>query len=430
MGRQTGSIPDTDDGVEMLHDGRQFNSSNSWSMQSAEDDLPAYKRYLRGCCGLSEKFRAYQGKMLLLTAVTLLGMKSAAFKYLNKSDKNLFTPCSTICTSQTITLFVIFIFKKDDVVWERITAVRSKEWLAMCGIALAFNVFGPFLEYGALDAGMSNSDKSILAQLSPLYLMMLAKPAGVRQDWPSKTETFIVGIMFLGMLMSFVVPSLVLGKPVLEQMGPGVSPLFMVLAALADPISILLNKRYLRGVPIGILCVFRNLVGTVVYHAVALYRGKNPFCFSFGDPRAVTLWLNMLWYGGLLTAIPKICFLMAILRCSPLTLSIGINALFFINLLAGAVILGESPSGLRAYGIGTIGFALCLTIYTEYRKALKQGTFDEESEFNALMKPARTDNRAIEQKRGTYIGERRLARGVSFHEEFSMYELWRGAVTI
>ena len=141
----------------------------------------------------------------------------------------------------------------------------------------------------------------------------------------------------------------------------------------------------------------------------------------------------MLWYGGVLTAIPKICFLQAILLCSPLSISSAINAMFFINLVAGAVILQENPCTLKVYGIGTIGFAMCLSLYTEYRKALKAGLYDEE-EYDSLMRPTRKDNRSVNteynKKRDTYIGERRHARGLSFSEQISMYDLLRSAITI
>ena len=70
--------------------------------------------------------------------------------------------------------------------------------------------------------------------------------------------------------------------------------LIFFISTLCDPISIIINKRFVTNVPIGFVC-YRQILGTILYHCIALSRGVNVFCFT--SSTVPKLWINMLWFG-------------------------------------------------------------------------------------------------------------------------------------
>ena len=71
--------------------------------------------------------------------------------------------------------------------------------------------------------------------------------------------------------------------------------LMIFISTLCDPLSIIINKRFVTKVPIGFFVCYRQILGTILYHGIALLRGVDVFCFT--SSTVPKLWINMLWFG-------------------------------------------------------------------------------------------------------------------------------------
>ena len=308
------------------------------------------------------------GKLCLTIAILCFGAKIAVFEHLNRTQPDIFTPCSTLCAGQTVSLVVlIFAMWKDIFNFEEVKKIPLITWFWMSLGTMLFTVLSPMLLYNGLTT-VNVTRATIIQRFEVVHLLLLAKPLGIAKKWPSKWEIINCILIVIGIMLTLILSF----EMYIGHMDYIVSSgeLLIYLSTICDPLSIIINKRYLKNIPIGFFAFYRQFLGTIIYHLIAVSRGVNIFCFTTSTNQ--TLWLNMLWFGPCFTAIPKVCILYAMFNCEPLTLTFGTNMLFVISIAFAAIIMGENPCRVHMIGILIIVFAILSGLAREVKRAFKQ----------------------------------------------------------
>ena len=237
------------------------------------------------------------GKLCLIIAVVLFGAKIAVFSELERNEPDVYTPCSTICAGQTVSLvFLLTAMKNDAFNLKLIKSIPRKTWFWMTAGTILFTVLSPMLLYNGLTT-VNVTRATIIQRFEVINLLLLAKPLGIADKWPSKWELSNCFLIFIGIVLTLLLsykhfhPDS--GGYMMYIVSNG--ELMIFLSTICDPLSIIINKRFVKEVPIGFFVCYRQLLGTIIYHSIALWRGVNVFCFT--SLTVQKLWINMLWYG-------------------------------------------------------------------------------------------------------------------------------------
>eukprot|EP00943_MAST-04B_sp_MAST-4B-sp1_P009950 g9950.t1 len=238
---------------------------------------------------------------------------------------------------------------------------------------MLFTVASPMLFYEGLET-VNVTRAAIIKRFEVIHLMLLAKPLGIAEKWPSKWETINCIILVLGIVLTLVLSyDAFMGHTnYILQSGE----FLIYLSTICDPLSIIINKRFINDVPLGFFAFYRQFLGTIALHMINLSRGVNVFCFNSVSNQ--TLWLNMLWYGPGFTAIPKICILYAMFNCEPIILTFGTNLLFVIEIASAAIIRQENPCRVHLIGILIIVFSILSGLAREIKRSFAQKSLSQQ----------------------------------------------------
>lgn len=161
----------------------------------------------------------------------------------------------------------------------------------------------------------------------------------------------------LGVVTAVVFPILVQHHPMEGKIGY----VYLVLGGWGYTLSLLITKKYLVHLPVGVLSFFKLSLGTILFHFLSVWQHgqmdmpsmtSSSSSSSFYYPPA--LLRTMLWYAPLFVTSTQVLWLRALKLCSPSVLSIGMNANFVVTVLMGGVILGKWPTVGEMVGGGFI----------------------------------------------------------------------------
>lgn len=138
------------------------------------------------------------------------------------------------------------------------------------------------------------------------------------------------------MALALVEPAFEGGKVTLN-----VGVLYLLLGGFGYVGSLFTLKAWLRGVPLGLLALFRVIVGTVFYHLLALAQGSTPELERLYDWH---LWRCMLWFGFVFVLLGQALWLLALRECDPGLISLGTSFMFILNMAWAAVLLKRFPT--------------------------------------------------------------------------------------
>ena len=237
------------------------------------------------------------GKICLFVAVVLIGGKIAVYSQLEHTEPDVYTPCSTLCAGQTVSLvFLLTAMRKDVFNLELIKSIPRITWFWMTIGTLLFTVLSPMLVFNAVKT-VNVTRITIIQRSEVIFLLFLAKPLGIAEKWPSKWEIgncFLIALgIVLTLLLSYEYFHPVSGGYLMHIVSN--DELMVFISTLCDPLSIIINKRFVTKVPIGFFVCYRQILGTILYHCIALLRGVDVFCFT--SSTVPKLWINMLWFG-------------------------------------------------------------------------------------------------------------------------------------
>ena len=151
----------------------------------------------------------------------------------------------------------------------------------------------------------------------------------------------------LGVVTAVIFPIVVQHHPMEGKVGY----VYLVLGGWGYTLSLLITKKYLVDLPVGLLSLVKLSLGTLLFHILSVWQhGKmdmpsmtsSSSSSSFYYPPA--LLRTMLWYAPLFVTSTQVLWLRALKLCSPSVLFIGMNANFVVTVLMGGVILGKWPT--------------------------------------------------------------------------------------
>ncbi len=227
-----------------------------------------------------------RGVAILLAAMVINASNSAAFKFVQGQAPDIVTSCNVLCSTNMIGLVTLPILFRRDLTLAKVRAIRVGQWLALLVGTLLFQVIGPFFFLKGLGT-TSVSQAAILARLDQVefYVFSLACLGEQCNGWDGAAN-----LLTLVAVVIAIVISPAFGQP----LSLDASSIYIIVSTFGYSGSLLVSKRYLTSVPVGIVGVFRLLVGTLSFHAYTITMGGGDGFINLYDAR---LWVHMWWYG-------------------------------------------------------------------------------------------------------------------------------------
>lgn len=205
----------------------------------------------------------------------------------------------------------------------------------------------------------------------------------------------------LGVVTAVVFPVVVEHHPMEGKVGY----VYLVLGGWGYTLSLLITKKYLVHLPVGLLSLFKLSLGTILFHFLSVWQHgqmdmpsmASSSSSSFYYPPA--LLRTMLWYAPLFVTSTQVLWLRALKLCSPSVLSIGMNANFVVTVLMGGVILGKWPTVGEMVG----GAFILVSIVSGVAETVVDGR-KEEGEKEG--RGGRSRRRRRKEKRDEEVGEK------------------------
>merc|ERR1711972_913827 len=150
----------------------------------------------------------------------------------------------------------------------------------------------------------------------------------------------------------------------------------MVLSGFVFVASLFVTKKFLAGIPTGILAMLRLGGGTLIYHVTVLLRGS---ALGFADIYSAAYWKQVWWYALIYVSLAQTMWLTALAHADSTAISVGTTTLFVLTLLWAMALLGSFPTGPQWLGSLFIGASVVSSIARSVKKAgMKKAVTDEE----------------------------------------------------
>jgi len=209
----------------------------------------------------------------------------------------------------------------------------------------------------------------------------------------------------LGVVTTVVFPIVVQHHPMEGKIGY----VYLVLGGWGYTLSLLITKKYLVHLPVGLLSLFKLSFGTILFHFLSVWQHgqmdmpsiitSSSSSSSFYYPPS--LLRTMLWYAPLFVTSTQVLWLRALKLCSPSVLSIGMNANFVVTVLMGGLILGKWPTVGELVGGGFI----LVSIVSGVAETVLDGRKDEEEEKDGGRERRRERRRSRRRREGRAISD-------------------------
>ena len=273
--------------------------------------------------------------MFLAGAVGLFGLKVSIFKALNNGNPDVFNSCNILCASQTVGLASSALFLRHDLSLRKARAIPRGIWLWMLMGAVLSSIIGPlFANLGWETASVATV--SVLEKSQSVFIVVAQPLLSRCTKFPSKWDTVNALLTTVGIILTIISAPLFFGG----EAGISVGEMYILLSALCFAGSLLISKNFLTEVPLGILTIFRLVIGTVSYHMISAAQGKDRYSTLWTGE----LWLHMLYYGVFFVTVPQQCWLQATNTCSKPLLSTGVNSQFVVQIVFAMIVLQSFPS--------------------------------------------------------------------------------------
>mmetsp|Transcript_18261 Transcript_18261/g.26680 ORF Transcript_18261/g.26680 Transcript_18261/m.26680 type:complete len:312 (+) Transcript_18261:473-1408(+) len=229
-------------------------------------------------------------------------------------------------------------------------------WMVLGSVL--YSVVGPFLYL----TGLASTDVPTAAitqrmeSLNFLFLSYIFLGASI-SSWTMVNAS----LTLCGIILAVISP-VFWGDSVKVSTGA----LFILLSGYAFSSSLLISKKYLSKISVGVLAVFRVLLGSVLYHFLVLALGEN-----LGNLYSSKLWIAMAPYGFVYVFGGQICWLLALQKASPISISMGTTFLFVLTLCWSAALLGVLPTTAQWIGSAFLVTSILSSVVEVRYKALE-----------------------------------------------------------
>lgn len=206
----------------------------------------------------------------------------------------------------------------------------------------------------------------------------------------------------VGVVTAIAFPLVVQHHPMEGKVGY----MYLVLGGWGYTLSLLITKKYLVPLPVGLLSLFKLSLGTILFHFLSVWQHGQMDIPSIASSSSSSylyypssLLRTMLWYAPLFVTSTQILWLRALKLCPPSVLSIGMNANFIVTVLMGGVILGKWPTMGELVG----GVFILISIVSGVAETLLDGRMKDREEEGG--RKGRRERRRRLRREGKAVGD-------------------------
>lgn len=225
----------------------------------------------------------------------------------------------------------------------KLKALTRKDWLSITFTGILSGAIAPALIFTAL--GQTNVTNIVLiGRIEPIFTLLLSV-------WLLRSQ--VNSWTILGSLVSFVgavTTAFLTNSPQkMTMLGfqLGTGEILVAIAAVIVSISTVVNKLQLRSIPLGIITIYRNVLGTLIFFMLAnfLYGAKH-----FADVLSPFLWQWMLIYAAIIVVTGQLCWLIGVKKATSTELNLASLFNPIIAIFMAYLILGEVPTSAQYWG--------------------------------------------------------------------------------
>ncbi len=248
-------------------------------------------------------------------------------------------------------------------------SLTRQDWMSLTITSIFTGAIAPALIFIAI--GNTNIANIVLiGRIEPILTLGLSVwLLGLRVDaWT-----------FAGSLISFggAVVAILLGGSgkmmTMSGLQVGTGEIFVAIAAVISAIATVYGKVQLQSIPLGIFTIYRNLLGTVIFFAIAniLYGAEH-----FVDAFSPLLWRWMLLYALVIVVIGRLCWLAGLKSATPTEINLANLVNPILTIFMAYLILGQVPTLAQYYGLSLLIIGVILSFIgnlhqEKIRQALK-----------------------------------------------------------
>lgn len=334
------------------------------------------------------------GPALLWYAILLFGASSSIVRILAElgaqhtiDGRNAISFCNLLFAGNACAVVVLFAVHHKQWTLETLRNVSKADWFYLFVLALLINCIAPWLFFLAIENTMVTS-VVLVSQIEPPLFLFLA--------WLVFKDR--IGLWsFVGSIICLVGVALsVLLQPQSEAVIFGRGELYAALAAITYVTAIVVARLRLKNVPLGILSVFRSLVGTIIFFTIASYLFGPIHFVDLGSP---FLWKWMLVYGGIIIVTGQLAWDSGMRRSRSVDVSLATSFAPIAGVFSAFLILGEQPTQAQYIGgaVLLVGIAICLfAIYQKQtEKVSKEKVIHEDATVPRLDAECRTGFKGV-----------------------------------
>ena len=288
------------------------------------------------------------GQFYLWVAIIIFGASGSITRKLSEigamqfmNGHNPISLCNVLFVGNICALGIMLIVYHNELAAEKIAQISRSEWVNLTIVALLGGALTPAAIFHALTLTPVNNI-ILLGRLEvPIVLLLSKFILGAKLEKRQKVGIAIVlsGVIIAVGRNSSTYP--------LSGFTLGEGELLTIAAAIFSSISILISKRNLASVSVGIYGIFRTGLGSIVF----LFLGTLLYGHQhFGEAFSPFLWKWMLVYGAIIVVVGQSCWIKGF-RESPISTSAIISCFHPIaGMLFAYWILAELPTMSQVIG--------------------------------------------------------------------------------
>lgn len=310
--------------------------------------------------------RVFSSAYLALAVVIFASSNSVTRRLIDIGGNNLvegrnpISPCNVLFVGNICAFgLMVFVFYKH---WSlhNLRALTRKDWIGLTFTSVLSGAIVPWLIFTALEQ-TNVTNVVLIGRIEPIVTLILSV-------WLLKTKInywTVAGclILFAGSVLTAFLN--VSSNQSMFKLHLGNGEIFVAIAAVIVAISTVVSKLQLRSIPIGIIALYRNFVGTWIFFVLAnlLYGAEH-----LADVLSPFLWKWMILYAAVIVVLGQLCWLVGLKKASATELNVASLLNPIIAIVMAYLLLGEVPTYAQYWG----GSLLLLGVTLSSIGALRQ----------------------------------------------------------
>jgi drug/metabolite transporter (DMT)-like permease len=262
---------------------------------------------------------------------------------------------------------------------KNLKAISLNNWISLTIMGVLSGAIAPALIFTALEQ-TNVTNIVLIGRIEPILTLIL----NVCLLGASVNIWTIVGsfLSFAGVVVTALLTASNSKMMMMGGFAIGTGEILVAIAAVIVSISTIVSKLQLRAIPLGIMTLYRNALGTVIFFILAnvLYGVEH-----FQDTFSPLLWQWMLIYAAVIVVTGQICWLAGLKNATSTELNLASLFNPIIAIIMAYLILAEVPTQAQYLGgslllIGFIFSFIGNRYQTKISRELKKPNLPEAEE--------------------------------------------------